>query len=435
MNITFDKRRWITVIILWFAVMCFITSTDSLWRYKVDVGQQMVFTENTYGIVATNGTVIQQSFRAEQQYLGAISVLAVKGENESALNKPNMILTDQDGKKIAEHQMEIDSVSGMLRVELNIKLQYGDKYNIIISFDGVQDMYSVYFVPGSDLQENMDCSVINEEIVDSVLFVWYDYEKFRTTLFLLFFIPFLLIEILILIKPVNAIISFMFDSVGVLCSIVLCVNAVNCLSGSLVENMLGRAWVITIVFILILIGLFTIATRRLNLGVMIPISIFFAYGIIIHYVMLFRGTPFLPIDILALKTAKDVALNYTYSIDNTIIQAITSYLLVLVFWIFKKRRISVDTGKCLYVAIILVIALTTIGTPRFTQAVNMSPYYYSQEHGNELYGAIFNFVTNIQACFHQKPKGYSIERVEKIAEHYSGLDQIYKNNGGGYCLI
>ena len=416
MHIYYERKRIISFAVIFICTLGVILGLNHLWFAKCDEERQLIFTENTYGMVIYEGETIEQTFQSEDGYLESVLVLTAQGSEN---DKITVTLFDQEHHELASRYMTMDSSVGMLKADFRKKLHPGTFYHISILFEDINNGYSIYFVPTEDLPKSYGHCTLNEEVMDAALFVWFDYSIFRWDLFLVFLVPVFILGIFFLFDFSNNMISRIADGIGTVCCTLLCINSVNYLgtSASQVDNifMLERAWIITVLLVLILIALFTVIVRRLNVGIIIALSVCYLYGLISHFVILFRGTPFLPVDIFAISTAKAVASNYIYTLDDALIFACISYVIIVLFCISTRTKISMGMFKRVAVAISLLALCFCSGTSWFTQAVGLTPYYYSQEEGIKRYGSIFNFITNIQSCFTKKPEGYSIERIREIA--------------------
>ncbi len=416
MRVTRGKKRWVLASILFLLVFGIVFRKADLWYQQSDKGHELYYTENTYGIVASNGDTIQQSFVAQEECLETISILMVPREQEDK-NNPIVILTDEVENILVESRLQVEAETGMMKADINQKLQVGKTYALTVIFENVQNSYSVYLVPTSDLTGNYRESMVGGEESGAVLFVWYSYTSHTLDLLLLFLIPFLFIEFMLLLEFENSVILVALKILGIFCCIVLCINAINRMAQTNPLDMLGKAWIVTVLWLFALVGMGIVLTNRMDLGFAISFGICFLYGVVAHYVMRFRGTPFLPIDLFAVKTAKEVVANYTYTInDDTMILALVSYIIILAFGACMKQLIVIRGKKRMIPLVLFGMICGIMSTSGFTKKVALEPYYYSQEDGNRMYGAIFNFLTNIQSCFREMPEGYSVKRVEEIAE-------------------
>ena len=317
MHIYYERKRIISFAVIFICTLGVILGLNHLWFAKCDEERQLIFTENTYGMVIYEGETIEQTFQSEDGYLESVLVLTAQGSEN---DKITVTLFDQEHHELASRYMTMDSSVGMLKADFRKKLHPGTFYHISILFEDINNGYSIYFVPTEDLPKSYGHCTLNEEVMDAALFVWFDYSIFRWDLFLVFLVPVFILGIFFLFDFSNNMISRIADGIGTVCCTLLCINSVNYLgtSTSQVDNifMLERAWIITVLLVLILIALFTVIVRRLNVGIIIALSVCYLYGLISHFVILFRGTPFLPVDIFAISTAKAVASNYIYTLDD-----------------------------------------------------------------------------------------------------------------------
>lgn len=175
---------------------------------------------------------------------------------------------------------------------------------------------------------------------------------------------------------------------------------------------------------LMLFVIFFMITLKPVLSVnIVAISMIFL-SIANYFVFNFRGTELQPIDLLSIGTAKNVAAEYNFSITPQILYG--SILLVLyLFFSFTLPKIRVKhRGKArvrLFGIMLIVFTILLMNV----KICSINPFFWRQE-GSKMNGYLLNFVLQFQNTFIAKPKGYSLEFIEKTADKYKneGLEEI-----------
>lgn len=149
------------------------------------------------------------------------------------------------------------------------------------------------------------------------------------------------------------------------------------------------------------------------------------FGLANYFLVKFRGTGFLAVDILNIETATNVAGGYSYTLD------FYTYLLVIVsigicFVAVKLGKNTFTLGWKRVFPILLAICVvlfcynTFIVSSRFDKLLKVK-YFKPQETFNKR-GMYTTFVKSIKDLIVDAPEGYSVETVEKIAQEYTGVE-------------
>ncbi len=152
--------------------------------------------------------------------------------------------------------------------------------------------------------------------------------------------------------------------------------------------------------------------------------ILFGFALPHCYVMEFRGTPFIPMDFFAIKTAANVGNTYNYSLLYTVFLAILLFILII--------TIGLKTRRPQYNSIVKVISRTFTGTFfvvlmflfYFTSVfadAGVKPDFWNQTRGYKNYGFAFSFFCNTKYLYMSEPTDYDPNAIgqyvtEKIEE-------------------
>ena len=108
-------------------------------------------------------------------------------------------------------------------------------------------------------------------------------------------------------------------------------------------------------------GVVYFLTGRAKLSLRIVLVLSMIFGLVNHYVMAFRSTPFVPWDIFSINTAFSVADNYSYtpSLRLVIVTLIFAALIFVVRYIDDKMEIKFRFRAL--AALVVCVLLTLLG--------------------------------------------------------------------------
>ena len=181
--------------------------------------------------------------------------------------------------------------------------------------------------------------------------------------------------------------------------------------------------------VIIFLHLFIYAiSNKINLTIIIVNSSLFVLGLVNYVIICFRGTPFVPWDILSIKTAAYVASSYTFNFSYHLLLAISLFIFIISLalkanYTFTKRK---KANLVLRFACILIISITTIAFYQ-TDIINCFDFENNlwkpkDEYANN--GFLASFIKQSKNLFNEKPENYSIENLENIMSEKDYNSQI-----------
>lgn len=162
-------------------------------------------------------------------------------------------------------------------------------------------------------------------------------------------------------------------------------------------------------------GLLALVFGRIRRSAALATLLFFAAGLINHYVLTFRGRVIFPCDLVAWRTALNVADGFSYAPDETIARAAlfsAAYLLLL--WRLpaqrraRRPRLRITAPLCAAAA---VYAVLFFATPMLTWLG-----IYAQQWKTQANGFVLNFTTSLKYSMVTEPEGYSPQAVQNIID-------------------
>ncbi len=173
-----------------------------------------------------------------------------------------------------------------------------------------------------------------------------------------------------------------------------------------------------------MIHLFVYAlTGRFRIAVMVSVVLSFVFGLVNHFVTAFRGSPFLPWDILSARTAFSVASNYTFSITPDLIGAVLVLILLLLLaarmsWnstLLNKNILHIFISRLAIAGILVGYGAILLGT-HLPDTLGIVEFPWNQSAAYRANGSLTNFLLNIKYLIIERPEGYSSDAVSEIAE-------------------
>lgn len=169
--------------------------------------------------------------------------------------------------------------------------------------------------------------------------------------------------------------------------------------------------------------------NRISLAVILGNICFFLYIMCNVFVNEYRGTPIRAWDILAMRTALNVAGEYELKL--------TYKLAILLFWIILLGNLALKVRwrekrlkKRIVVSILLIIVTVgtdmTILSKEFIQETKLRPDWWQIEESAKQHGMFWDLMAGIPYLQVEKPEGYSAKRAKDIQNKFSSSS---KENG------
>ena len=166
---------------------------------------------------------------------------------------------------------------------------------------------------------------------------------------------------------------------------------------------------------------FLIGNEKWSLRIILGLSMLF--GLVNHYVMEFRSTPFVPWDIFSVNTAFSVAGNYNY-MPSVRLVAVTIIFCVLIFLVrfldyklqirFRFRVLSAGA-----ICVLLVLFGKTLQNEEFQLKNNLYPYLFTPSVMTKYNGLAVTFTMDMAYVVVDKPSDYSVNSAKELLEQYS----------------
>ena len=150
------------------------------------------------------------------------------------------------------------------------------------------------------------------------------------------------------------------------------------------------------------------------------------FGLINHYVMLFRSTPFVPWDIFSIGTATSVASNYDFA-PTAGVGVVTVIFIALIMlmhfvdfrikWKFRFRLIPTVLGL-----LALCLFVNALQDEDFQTDNYLYPFLFTPAYMTKVNGMAVTFAMDLKFVAVDKPDGYSRQKAKELLDSYSGTD-------------
>lgn len=176
----------------------------------------------------------------------------------------------------------------------------------------------------------------------------------------------------------------------------------------------GMIYVFFLLFILCI-------TASLRISAMFTYLFFGILGAAQYYVCIFRGQGFVAGDLAGIGAAATVAEAYDFNPNFWMYIAITLMLFgIILASRFKGQLVKGIKKRIAFLAGAVIVAGAFVGTYFFLPSTrDMRVKLFKPQETYMKNGSMFAFVRSWRYLFIDKPEGYSIEKVQEIADRYS----------------
>lgn len=188
------------------------------------------------------------------------------------------------------------------------------------------------------------------------------------------------------------------------------------------------AQVLNILLFLLIGGFLFLLTGGIRSALRIELILAMVFGLVNHYVMAFRSTPFVPWDVLSLGTAMSVAGEYDFTPTKRVVLVTLGFLALIGLLQFFKVKIKVKWPYRM-VGAALVFAGLCVYTGKlqdeaFQNKHQLYPFLFTPGYMTKVNGMAVTFAMDMKYIVIEKPQGYSREEALKILERYETDVQV-----------
>lgn len=167
-------------------------------------------------------------------------------------------------------------------------------------------------------------------------------------------------------------------------------------------------------------------TGRAKWALRVVFIVAMVFGLINHYVMLFRSTPFVPWDIFSIGTATSVASNYDFTPTAGVVGVTVIFIALIVLMHFVDFRIKWKFRFRLIPTVLGILALclfvNALQDEDFQTDNYLYPFLFTPAYMTKVNGMAVTFAMDLKFVAVDKPDGYSRQKAKELLDSYTGAD-------------
>ena len=171
---------------------------------------------------------------------------------------------------------------------------------------------------------------------------------------------------------------------------------------------------------------------RMTTALRIELALALAFGLTNHYVMAFRSTPFVPWDLLSVRTAASVAQNYDFTpTPRMIVVTVLFVLLMVAVRVLRKVpriKLPIRLGSVVLCGLALCLFVNTLQQETFQNKHYLYPFLFTPAYMTKVNGMAVTFAMDLAYVAVDKPEGYSAEEAQKTLEQYGNTDNVFADD-------
>lgn len=171
---------------------------------------------------------------------------------------------------------------------------------------------------------------------------------------------------------------------------------------------------------------------RMTTALRIELALALAFGLTNHYVMAFRSTPFVPWDLLSVRTAASVAQNYDFTpTPRMIVVTVLFVLLMVAVRVLRKVpriKLPIRLGSAVLCGLALCLFVNTLQQETFQNKHYLYPFLFTPAYMTKVNGMAVTFAMDLAYVAVDKPEGYSAEEAQKTLEQYGNTDNVFADD-------
>lgn len=171
---------------------------------------------------------------------------------------------------------------------------------------------------------------------------------------------------------------------------------------------------------------------RMTTALRIELALALAFGLTNHYVMAFRSTPFVPWDLLSVRTAASVAQNYDFTPTPRMIVVTVLFVLLMVAVRVLRQvpriKLPIRLGSAVLCGLALCLFVNTLQQETFQNKHYLYPFLFTPAYMTQVNGMAVTFAMDLAYVAVDKPKGYSAEEAQKTLEQYGNTANVFADD-------
>ena len=193
------------------------------------------------------------------------------------------------------------------------------------------------------------------------------------------------------------------------------ITMTECLNNVFIYDMTYLGFFGNYLLVVILFFLFFALTGSFRVSYITVNTVLFGLGVAHSYIMDFRGTPFLPMDFLSIKTAAGVANTYNYTPTYKVMTAALIFIFIIIISIKTKtpkfNMLTKIISRAFTGTFASVLLILFYFTSLFAD-MGVKPDFWNQTRGYHNYGFAFNFFANTKYLYMSEPNNYNPDELK-----------------------
>lgn len=213
------------------------------------------------------------------------------------------------------------------------------------------------------------------------------------------------------------------------------ITMTECLNNVFIYNMTYLGFLGNYLLVIILYFLVFALSGSIRLPLLIVNPILFGLAVAHSYIMDFRGTPFLPMDFLSIKTAAGVANTYNYTPTYKVMTASMIFIFTIILGVKmrtpKYNTITKVISRAFAGTFSSVLLILFYFTSIFANA-GVRPDFWNQTRGYRNYGFAFNFFCNTKYLYMSEPSNYNPDEIKDYVNSVVDKNRPDTDNSDSY---
>lgn len=193
------------------------------------------------------------------------------------------------------------------------------------------------------------------------------------------------------------------------------ITMTECLNDVFIYDMTYLGFLGNYLLVVIMYFIIFALSGSFRLSYLIVNPILYGLGLAHSYIMDFRGTPFLPMDFLSIKTAAGVANTYNYTPTYKVMTASLIFIFIIIIGVKTKtpkyNLITKIISRAFTGAFAAVLLILFYFTSVFAD-MGVRPDFWNQTRGYHNYGFAFNFFCNTKYMYMSEPNNYNPDELK-----------------------
>lgn len=169
------------------------------------------------------------------------------------------------------------------------------------------------------------------------------------------------------------------------------------------------------------------AIGRMQIAMGVELMLMMIFGLVNHYVMAFRSTPFVPWDLFSMGTAASVMGNYNFTPTLRVILVTLGFVVltgvaIVAFQWAPRLNWKVRIGAALLTVSGLCFFVHLLQQEEFQTKHYLYPFLFTPAYMTKVNGMAVTFAMDLAYVAVDKPEGYDAREAETLLEEYQNQE-------------